>query len=135
MKKHLLFIALFLFTMPLWAHSITNQELFKSCKDKAVAPQNFCYGFIIATANASEFYRNVIDAVDEYLDICFPKNISNQELVNDYLEWLNRNPSQLDSPAFLGVSSALSTKYSCPQAKQNKKAKGLWPTQDRLVKD
>lgn len=119
MKKNLLLIAtIFLCTTPLLAKSITNQELLKVCKDKAVAPQNFCYGFIIATSNAAQFYRNIVDVQDQYIDICFPNNISNQEIVNDYIEWGTQNPSLIDSPAFMGVSSSFSTKYSCPSKKE-----------------
>lgn len=100
------------------ATSITNQELLKACKDPALAPQNFCYGFVIATANAAQFYRNIVDIKDEFVDICFPKNISNQELVSDYIAWVEKNPSVLESPAFIGVSSSFSTKYSCPPKKK-----------------
>src|SRR3990167_3706331 len=110
MKKNLLLIAICLFATPLLAKSITNQELLKACKDKAVAPQNFCYGFIIATSNAAQFYRNIVDVQDQYIDICFPNNISNQEIVTDYIAWVEQNPSLIDSPAFMGVSSAFSTK-------------------------
>ena len=123
MKKNLLLIAICLFATPLLAKSITNQELLKACKDKAVAPQNFCYGFIIATSNAAQFYRNIVDVQDQYIDICFPNNISNQEIVTDYIAWVEQNPSLIDSPAFMGVSSAFSTKYSCPSKKEKEISK------------
>lgn len=119
MKKYFLLIAIFLFATPLFANSITNQELLKACKDKALAPQNFCYGFIIATANAAQFYRNIVDVKDGYIDICFPNNISNKEIVNEYISWIEKNPSLIGGPAFIGVSSSLSTKYSCPQKKDD----------------
>lgn len=114
MKKYLLLVTIFLFATPLLAKSITNQELLKTCKDKAIASQNFCYGFIIATSNAAQFYRNIVDVQDQYIDICFPNDISNQEIVKDYISWIEKNPSLIDSPAFMGVSSSFSTKYSCP---------------------
>ena len=118
-KYILLFVTLFL-TFPLFAKSVTNQELLKACKDKAVGPQNFCFGFIIASSNAAQFYRNLVDIQDEYIDICFPENISNKEIVNDYIEWIENNPSLINNPAFIGVSSSFSTKYSCPEKKQKK---------------
>jgi hypothetical protein len=114
MKKYLLFFfATYFFSTAVLATSLTNQELLKACKDKAVGPENFCYGFIIAAANAAQFYRNIVDMKDQYIDICFPKNISNQEIVNEYISWVEKNPSLVDGPAFVGVSSSFSTKYSC----------------------
>lgn len=118
MKKYLLLITICLFSTPSLAKSITNQELLKACKDSALAPQNFCYGFIIATSNAAQFYRNIVDVQDEYIDICFPKDISNKEIVKDYVDWVEKNPSLVDAPAFIGVSSSFSTKYSCKSKKQ-----------------
>lgn len=105
------------FVPPLFAESITNKELLEACKDQATDSQNFCYGFIIATANGAQFYRNIVDTQDDYIDICFPKTISNQEIVDLYIAWAEKNPSTADSPAFLGVSSSFSTKYSCPEKK------------------
>ena len=118
MKKYILLILTFLLTSPLLAKSLTNQELIKACKDKAQGPQNFCYGFIIATANAAQFYRNLVDSQDEYIDICFPENISNRDIVNGYITWIEKNPSLLERPAFIGVSVSFSTKYSCPSKKE-----------------
>lgn len=120
MKKHILLTTICLFATPLLAKSINNQELLKACKDKELAPQNFCYGFIMATSNAAQFYRNIADVEDQYIDICFPDNISNQEIVKDYIEWVEKNPSLIDSPAFMGVSSSFSTKYSCPSKDKRK---------------
>ena len=105
---------------PLFAKSITNQELLKACKDNSAPSQNFCYGFIISTANAAQFYRNITDLQDEYLDICFPESISNKEMVDLYVAWVEKNPTVLDSPAFMGVSSSFSTKYSCKAEKETK---------------
>ncbi|MBA3814105.1 MAG: hypothetical protein H0X26_06415 [Alphaproteobacteria bacterium] len=119
-KKYFLIFAALLFTSPLLAKSITNQELLKACKDTATGPQNFCYGFIIASSNAAQFYRNIVDVEDEYIDICFPEKISNKEIVNDYIKWIEKNSSLLEGAALIGVSSSLSTKYSCPQNKQKK---------------
>lgn len=123
MQRYILALIMFFIATPLFAEGLTNKELLKACKDKAIAPQNFCYGFIIASSNAAQFYRNIVDIEDEYLDICFPKNISNQEIVNGYIAWIEKNPSLIDSPAFIGVSSSFSTKYSCP-SKNKKKIKG-----------
>lgn len=123
MKKFFIFMTICFFTTPSLGKSITNQELLNACKDKALAPQNFCYGFIIATSNAAQFYRNIVDIQDEYIDICFPNDISNQEIVTEYIAWIEKNPSLMDGPAFIGVSSSFSTKYSCPKkSKKNKDA-------------
>jgi hypothetical protein len=97
----------------LHAESITNRALLKACKDKTAGPLNFCYGFIIATSNAAQFYRNIVDVQDEYVDICFPTNISNKDLVDLYMSWVEKNPAVIDSPAFIGVSTSFSIKYSC----------------------
>ncbi len=121
MKKLIFLLTAIFSTTPLLANSITNQELLKACKDSGPGPQNFCYGFIIATANAAQFYRNIADVQDEYVDICFPENLSNKELVNLYIVWGAKNLALATSPAFLGVSSALSIKYSCPEKKESEK--------------
>ncbi len=114
MKKLFAFILISLFVTPLFAESITNKTLLKACKDKAPGPLNFCYGFIIAASNAAQFYRNMVDVQDEYLHICFPSDISNKDIVDLYIAWAEKNPSVADSPAFIGVSTSFSIKYSCP---------------------
>lgn len=122
MKQFLSLLLVCLFTSPLFAMSITNEELLQACKDTSVGPQNFCYGFIISAANAAQFYRNMTDIQDEYIDICLPENISNKEIVDLYIAWMEKNPSVANSPAFLGVSSSFSTKYSCKPEKDMKKS-------------
>lgn len=109
------------FAPPLFAKSITNQELMTACKDKTPAPQNFCYGFIIGAANAAQFYRNLVDLQDEYIDICFPENVSNKEMVDLFIAWVEKNPKLSGGPAFIGVSSSFSAKYSCKTEKEDKK--------------
>src|SRR5438093_13428025 len=118
MKKILLSMINCLFASPLFAASITNQELLKACKDKSPSSQNFCYEVIISAANSTQFYRNIVDIEDEYLDICFPDTISNKELVDLYIAWAEKNLSVGAGPAFVGVSSSFSTKYSCEQKKR-----------------
>ena len=118
MKKHLLCLITFLFITPVVAKSLTNQELLNACKSKDLSHQNFCYGFIIATANAAQFYRNIVDIESEFIGICFPNDISNKEIMKEYTDWIEKNPSLLDGPAFIGVSSSFSTKYSCPEKKE-----------------
>ena len=121
MKKVLLLILCGFLTSPLMAESITNQELLTACQDKAIGPQNFCYGFIISAANASQLYRNITDVNDQYIDICFPEDIKNKELVDLYVTWIKKNPSLASGPAFIGVSSSFSIKYSCPPKKEEQK--------------
>lgn len=114
MKKIILSLCLFCFITPLYGDSVTNQELLSACKDKSPAPQNFCYGFIISAANAAQFYRNIVDVEQEFIDICLPENISNQEVVNLYISWAEKHLDLAKSPAFLGVTTSFSKKYSCP---------------------
>jgi len=121
--KKLLFICISCcLSIPLFAEGITNQELLEACKDPSSDSQNFCYGFIISAANAAQFYRNIVDTESKYVDICFPKNITNKEIMELYIGWVEKNPSTATSPAFLGVSSSFSTKYSCPVNREAKKA-------------
>jgi len=120
MKTYLLLLLTCFFSTFSFAKSITNQELLTACKDKSPAPQNFCYGFIIATSNAAQFYRNIADTQGEYIRICFPNGISNQEIVSEYITWIEKNPSLMEGPAFIGVSASFSTTYSCPSKKENK---------------
>ncbi len=127
MKNFFTLLALCLAATPLFADNITNQDLLKSCKDKSRDSQNFCYGFIISAANAAQFYRNIVDAEDKYIDICFPENISNKEIVDIYIEWAEKNPTVLMSPAFIGVSSSFSKKYSCPAKKEENSEKSFQP--------
>lgn len=121
MKKVLILILCGFLISPLMAESITNQELLKACQDKEVGPQNFCYGFIISAANAAQLYRNITDVSDQFIDICFPAEIKNKELVDLYMNWIAKNPSLASGPAFIGVSSSFSIKYSCPPKKEEKK--------------
>lgn len=113
MKKIFALLLTCLFVTPLFAESITNKALLKACKDKSAGPQNFCYGFIISASNAAQFYRNIVDLQDEYVHICFPENISNKDIVDIYINWADKNPGVADSPAFIGVSTSFSIKYSC----------------------
>lgn len=122
MKKQILsFLFFFLMQTPLFGTSITNEELLKACNDTASGPHNFCYGFIISAANAAQFYRNIMDAEEGYLDICFPDTISNKEIVDIYVAWAKKNLALAKNPAFIGVSSSFSTKYSCNPNKEKKK--------------
>ncbi|MBY0293064.1 MAG: hypothetical protein K2W92_07255 [Alphaproteobacteria bacterium] len=115
MKKFLFLLINCLVITPLLAKSITNQELLKTCKDSSPAAQNFCYGFIISAANAAQFYRNIVDIEHEFVNICFPEDISNKEIVDLFIAWAEKNPSVANATAFVGVSSSFSTQYSCPQ--------------------
>lgn len=102
-----------LFPSILAAETVTNKDLMAACLDPKPQGQNFCYGFIISAANAAQFYRNIVDVEDTYLDICFPEDISNEEIVKLYMEWAKQNISLADAPAFVGVSTSFSSKYSC----------------------
>ncbi len=121
MKKMIFLLLTFLLWTPLFATSISNKELLEACQDKGKAPQNFCYGFIISAANAAQFYRNIVDVNDEYIDICFPEDISNKEIVDLYISWAQQNLSLATGPAFIGVSTSFSKKYSCSPKKEEKK--------------
>lgn len=120
MKKLILFLYLFCLVTPLYGDSVTNQELLSACKDKSPATQNFCYGFIISAANAAQFYRNIVDVEQEFIDICLPENISNQEVVNLYIAWAEKHLDLAKGPAFLGVTTSFSKKYSCPPEQKTK---------------
>lgn len=102
-----------LLASPLTAETVTNKDLVSACSDPSPQGQNFCYGFIMSAANAAQFYRNNVDVEDTYLDICFPEDISNEAIVKLYLAWAKNNPSLLEAPAFVGVSTSFSSKYSC----------------------
>jgi hypothetical protein len=121
MKNFIPLLIACLLSSPLFGKSVTNQELLTTCKDKSLTSQNFCYGFIISAANAAQFYRNIVDVEHEFVKICFPENISNKEIVDLYLAWAEKNLTVLESPAFIGVSTSFSTKYSCPSKKENGK--------------
>lgn len=120
MKKLVLFLCIFCFSAPLYGGSVTNQELLVACKDKSTATQNFCYGFIISAANAAQFYRNIVDVEQEFIDICLPENVSNQEVVDLYIAWAEKHLDLAKGPAFLGVTTSFSKKYSCPPEKKTK---------------
>lgn len=138
MKKFFLLLIIGLITTPLFAKSITNQELLSTCKDKSIESQNFCFGFIISAANAAQFYRNIVDVDHEFINICFPENVSNKEIVDIFIAWAEKNLSVLQSPAFIGVSTSFSKKYSCTKEKpdkddkEEKKENQLESTKDTL---
>ncbi len=114
MRISIALLSFLLSSMPAWSGSITNAELLTKCKEKSESSLHFCYGFIIGTANGAQFYRNIVDVNDEYIDICFPDNISNKEIVDDYIEWAESHSDLASGPAFIGVSTSFSRKYSCP---------------------
>ncbi|MBI2706992.1 MAG: hypothetical protein HYX35_01560 [Proteobacteria bacterium] len=87
--------------------------------DLSLALQNFCYGFVISAATAAQFYRNIVDVEDNYIDICFPENLPNKDLVDLYIAWAEKNTEAADGPAFIGLSSSFSTKYSCPKKEKS----------------
>lgn len=120
MKKIGLLLGIFSLFSPLYGESVTNQELLVACKDTAPGPQNFCYGFIISAANAAQFYRNIVDVQQQFIDICLPEDISNQEVVDLYTAWAEDHLELAKGPAFLGVTTSFSTKYSCPPEKETK---------------
>lgn len=95
------------------AKMINNADLKEACKAEGDAGPNFCYGFIISAANGAQYYRNLTDVSDAFLDICFPADITNKQLVDTFLAWIDTHTEALSLPAFLGVASALSSKYSC----------------------
>lgn len=92
------------------------------CKESSPSSQSFCYGFIISAANAAQFYRNIVDVEKEYIDICFPDKISNQEITELYIKWAEAHPDLGSGPAFIGVSTSFSTKYSCQNKEKNNTA-------------
>lgn len=115
MKK--LFAVILLSISTAHAASIKNKDLLEACQDDGPAGQNFCYGFIVSAANAAQYYRNLVDIEQKYLNICFPGNITNKDLVSTYTNWVMENPSVFERPAFVGVSTALSIAYSCESEK------------------
>ncbi|MGH8324617.1 MAG: Rap1a/Tai family immunity protein, partial [Steroidobacteraceae bacterium] len=119
MKKIISLLVMCL-SSPLFAKSITNQELAQACKDPSAPTQNFCYGFIISAANAAQFYRNIVDVEHEFIKICFPQNLPNKQIVDMFIAWVEKNPSVLNSPAFIGVSTSFSEKYSCKKKAEGK---------------
>lgn len=113
MKKFLLGFITFFTLTPLYGSSITNEELLAACKDTSLATRNFCFGFIISAANAAQFYRNIVDVEEQFIDICLPDGITNQEIVSLYTTWAQAHPELGKSAAFLGVTTSFSKKYSC----------------------
>src|SRR3990167_6225253 len=120
MKKLFLFLCTLCFLTPLYGASITNQELLMACKDKSPAARNFCFGFIISAANAAQFYRNIVDIENQFIDICMPDEISNKEVVDLYIAWAEKHMDLAKSPAFLGVTTSFSKEYSCPPEQKTK---------------
>ena len=121
MKKFFVFLGVSCFLTPLYGVSITNQELLLACQDNSPGARNFCFGFIISAANAAQFYRNIVDIEDQFIDICMPDEISNKEVVDLYIAWAKDHMELAKSPAFLGVSTSFSKKYSCPPEQKDKK--------------
>lgn len=117
MKKYFIAILFILTSTHLSAETLTNQQLLKTCQSTSRDNQNFCYGFIISAANGAQFYRNMVDVNNAYLDICFPQKIANQDLVTLYIQWCKDHPEFSTGPAFVGVSSSFSIKYSCSKQK------------------
>lgn len=121
MRKFFVFLGTLCFLTPLFGESITNKELLLACQDDSPGTRNFCYGFIISAANAAQFYRNIVDIENQFIDVCMPDEISNKEVVDLYIAWAKDHMELAKSPAFLGVTTSFSKKYSCPSDKKDRK--------------
>lgn len=114
MILRLLVAAFLLNAFPLMAAPTTNKGLVETCSSPRIEDKNFCFGFMMGVAGGAQYYRNIVDATDTYMDICLPETLTNQEIMNLYLEWAKQNPTLINDSAFIGVTTALSIKYSCP---------------------
>ena len=121
MKRWILSLlsALFFIT-PSYGDALTVGALLKTCEDPAQEQQSFCYGFIISATNAGQFYRNLVDTQDSFVDICFPSTISNKEVVDLFVVWAKKNKKLHDMAAFIGATTSFSTKYSCTDTTDKK---------------
>lgn len=115
MKRLSISLLVLLATSVAHGAAIKNKDLLEACEDKGPAGQNFCYGYIVSATNAAQYYRNLVDIQNAYLDVCFPPNVTNRMIVKTYVEWVKKYPSVLEGAAFIGVSTALSSEYSCPE--------------------
>ncbi len=107
--------ALFLSSAPLMAATeTTNKGLIQACQSSRMEDKNFCFGFVMGVAGGAQYYRNLVDANDTYMDICFPETLTNQQITEVYLAWIKDNPALINDSAFVGVTTALSIKFSCP---------------------
>lgn len=115
MLKRLGLIITLLSVAPLQATTeTTNKGLIQACQSNRTEDKNFCYGFMMGVAGGAQYYRNLVDANDTYMDICFPETLTNQQITEVYLAWIKDNPALINDSAFVGVTTALSIKFSCP---------------------
>ncbi|MGL5784524.1 MAG: hypothetical protein ACRCYZ_03540 [Alphaproteobacteria bacterium] len=99
---------------------LSNQDLLKCCESDSIEKKALCAAVLENTAQSIIFYRNLLDRQDVYLDVCFPKDLSTDDLIATYIRWIKGNPSLLSDVAFLGATSALSTTYSCKKNEPSK---------------
>ncbi|MGL4825532.1 MAG: hypothetical protein ACRC4G_04990 [Alphaproteobacteria bacterium] len=92
---------------------LSNQDLLKCCQSHSLDQKALCAAVLENTAQSIIFYRNLLDRQDVYLNVCFPENLSTDDLITTYIGWIKERPGLLSDAAFLGATSALSTAYSC----------------------
>lgn len=99
---------------------LSNRDLLKCCQSRAIEQKALCAAVLENTAQSIIFYRNLLDRQDVYLDVCFPEDLSTDDLIATYVAWIKENPGLLSDISFLGATSALSTAYSCKKNEPSK---------------
>ncbi|MGL4427124.1 MAG: hypothetical protein ACRCUQ_05165 [Alphaproteobacteria bacterium] len=112
--------AIFFQTISASYAGLSNQDLLKCCQSPSFEQKALCAAVLENTAQSIIFYRNLLDRQDVYLNVCFPENLSSDDLITTYIGWIKERPGLLSDAAFLGATSALSTAYSCKKNKPSK---------------
>ncbi len=112
MKKSMIISAALLLMWPALASAETTGVLFRQCMDFPRKKNEFyyCLGYMAGVHDIMNIKRDNLQCGPTELP-----NVSNNELVEQFLDWARQNPERWDEPAYLGMIATIDTFYPCPR--------------------
>lgn len=88
---------------------LTAGELQRKCQDKALAAVSYCYAYVTGVHDAVKAYETWLNM----REFCRPLRMSQSELRQAFLEYMQQNPLAATGEAASVVVVALRQKYAC----------------------
>lgn len=88
---------------------LTAGELQRRCQDKALAAVSYCYAYVTGVHDAVKAYETWLNM----REFCRPLHMSQSELRQAFLEYMQQNPLAASGEAASVVVVALRQKYAC----------------------
>lgn len=88
---------------------VTAGELQAKCQDRALAMVSYCYAYVTGVHDSVKAYETWLNM----REFCRPLRMSQSELRQAFVEYMNRNPAAATGEAASVVVVALRQKYAC----------------------